>query len=210
VPRYHLCINYRTLSEPVPKQPQILPLTRLQVLIAMGVTSLLLLAIAKIWLYFQPQALLPLIWSPIDIVWGMLMGVGITLLSSLIYRIWAGYRQSADIYLELVLKPLILPDVIWLGLLPGMSEELLFRGLVLPSLGLNAIGILVSSFLFGILHLYSAQQWSYVVWATIVGVILALSVVATGNLLVPMVAHITTNFLAGCLWKISEKRAEET
>jgi uncharacterized protein len=210
VPRYHLCINYLTLSEPIPKPPQILPLTRLQVLIAMGVTSLLLLAIAKIWLYFQPQALLPLIWSPIHIVWGMAMGVGITLLSSLIYRIWAGYRQSADIYLELVLKPLILPDIIWLGLLPGMSEELLFRGLVLPTLGLNAIGILVSSFLFGILHLYSAQQWSYVVWATIIGIILALSVVATGNLLVPMVAHITTNFLAGCLWKISEKKAEET
>jgi uncharacterized protein len=198
------------LSEPVPKQPQIIPLTRLQVLIAMGVTSVLLLAIAKIWLYFQPQALLPIFWSPIQALWGVGMGVGITLLSSLIYRIWAGYRQSADLYLELVLKPLILPDIIWLGLLPGMSEELLFRGLILPSLGLNIIGILVSSLLFGILHLYSAQQWSYVIWATIVGVILALSVVGTGNLLVPMVAHITTNFLAGCLWKISEKKAEET
>ncbi|PSB02193.1 CPBP family intramembrane metalloprotease [Merismopedia glauca CCAP 1448/3] len=171
----------------------------------MGVTSIVLLAIAQIWLYFNPQALLPVIWSPVLVLWGLAIGLGITLLSSLVYQIWPAYQQSADLYLELVLKPLIWSDLIWLGLLPGMSEELLFRGLLLPTLGLNWAGILISSFLFGILHLYGSQQWPYVVWATIVGGLLALSVVWTGNLLVPIVAHITTNFLAGCFWKISEK-----
>jgi hypothetical protein len=196
------------LIEPVPEQPQIEPLTRVQVLVAMGVTSVVLLAIAKLWVYFNPQALLPVIWEPIHVLWGVAIGVGITLLSSLIYRLWTPYQQSADLYLKLVLKPLIWSDLIWLGLLPGMSEELVFRGLLLPTLGVNLAGILISSLLFGILHLYGLQQWPYVVWASIIGALLALTVVWTGNLLVPIVAHTTTNFLAGCLWKMSEKKSE--
>ena len=60
--------------------------------------------------------------------------------SSIIYRLWPAYRQSADVYLALVLKPLILMDLIWLGLLPGLSEELLFRGVMLPALGLKLYG----------------------------------------------------------------------
>lgn len=203
---YPPCINYhQPLIEPIPQQPPIEPLTRQQVLIAMGVTSVLLLAIARIWLHFSPEALLPIVWEPLSAIWGVGIGLGITLLSSLTYRIWEAYRRSADFYLELVIKPLVWSDLIWLGLLPGMSEELLFRGLLLPAIGLNAIGIIVSSLLFGILHLYGAQQWAYVVWATIIGGLLAVSAIATGNLLVPIVAHITTNLIAGLMWKMTAR-----
>ncbi|NEO80163.1 CPBP family intramembrane glutamic endopeptidase, partial [Moorena sp. SIO4G3] len=97
---------------------------------------------------------------------------------------------------------LIIPDLMWLGLLPGMSEELLFRGVMLPAVGLNAIGIIASSMLFGILHLSGIQQWPYVVWATLVGLLLGYSAVATDNLLVPIVAHIVTNFVSSLVWKL--------
>jgi uncharacterized protein len=179
----------------------------MQVLTAMGVTAIVLLLAAKLWLYFSPNSLLPVVWKPADLLLGIAMGVGITAASAIVYRFWPAYRQSADYYLELVLKPLVWSDLLWLGLLPGMSEELLFRGLLLPTLGLNAIGIVGSSLCFGILHLSGSQQWSYVVWATIVGMLLGFSAVATGNLLVPIVAHIVTNLVSSYFWKFGELKS---
>lgn len=174
----------------------------MQILAAIGVTALVLLIIAKIWLYFDRTALLPLHWSSTDLLLGMGIGLGITLASAVAYEFWPVYRRSADIYLALVLKPLQWPDLLWMGLLPGMSEELLFRGVMLPSIGLTWIGILVSGLSFGVLHLSGLQQWPYMVWAMIIGITLAIGAVATGNLLVPVVAHIVTNLLSSVVWKL--------
>ena len=196
------------MANQLPDQPEIEPLTRTQVLIAMGVTALVLLFVAKLWLHLGSVTLLPLQGTPEALLLGLGIALGITALSSLVYRLWPAYRKSADYYLQLVLKPLVLPDLIWLGLLPGMSEELLFRGVMLPAVGLNTTGVVASSLLFGILHLSGPQQWPYVVWATAVGLLLGFSALATGNLLVPIVAHIVTNLLSSYLWKLDHKQAE--
>lgn len=196
------------MANQLPDQPELEPLTRTQVLIAMGVTALVLLFIAKLWLHLGSVTLLPIHGTAEALLLGLGIALGITVLSSLVYRLWPGYRQSADYYLQMVLKPLVLPDLIWLGLLPGMSEELLFRGVMLPAVGLDATGVVASSLLFGVLHLSGPQQWPYVVWATAVGLLLGFSALATGNLLVPIVAHIVTNLLSSYLWKLDHKRAE--
>ena len=169
------------MANKLPDQPEIEPLTRTQVLIAMGVTALVLLFIAKLWLHLGSVTLLPIHGTAEALLLGLGIALGITVLSSLVYRLWPGYRQSADYYLQMVLKPLVLPDLIWLGLLPGMSEELLFRGVMLPAVGLDATGVVASSLLFGVLHLSGPQQWPYVVWATAVGLLLGFSALATGN-----------------------------
>ncbi|HEY9725405.1 MAG TPA: CPBP family intramembrane glutamic endopeptidase [Chroococcales cyanobacterium] len=174
----------------------------------MGVTAVILLFIAKIWLHLGSVKLLPLQGTPQALLLGLAIALGISCASSLVYRLWPAYRQSADFYLEMVLKPLVLPDLIWLGLLPGMSEELLFRGVMLPAVGLNATGVLATSLLFGVLHLSGRQQWPYVVWASVVGLLLGFSAVATGNLLVPIVAHIVTNLLSSYLWKLGHRQVE--
>jgi membrane protease YdiL (CAAX protease family) len=197
---------FPAVTDPPPNDdPQMEPLTRVQVLVAMGVTALVLLVIAKLWLYFDSAALLPiqLIWQ--DGLLGVAIGIGITLASAVVYQYWPAYRQSADMYLELVLKPLQWPDLLWLGLLPGMSEELLFRGVMLPAIGLNWLGITVSAASFGVLHLSGLQQWTYVVWATLIGLVLAIVAVVTGNLLVPIVAHIVTNLIASMMWKLRQQ-----
>lgn len=191
------------MSEPSSPQPNLEALSRFQILLAMGVTAVVLLLSARLWLWFDASTLmLPLRWSGLSALTGIGLGLSITAASAVMYRIWKAYRDSADYYLELVIKPLVLPDLIWLGLLPGMSEELLFRGVMLPALGLNWFGILLSSVCFGILHFSGTQQWAYVIWATVIGVVLGLSAALTGNLLVPIVAHITTNLLSGCIWKL--------
>ena len=196
------------MTNQFPNNPDIEPLTRTQVLIAMGVTAVVLLFVARLWLYLGSVTLLPITFTLDALLLGSGIALGITAASSLVYRLWPAYRQSADFYLHLVLKPLILPDLIWLGLLPGMSEELLFRGVMLPAVGLNPTGIVASSLLFGVLHLSGPQQWPYVVWATAVGLLLGFSAVATGNLLVPIVAHVFTNWLSSYIWKLGNREVE--
>ena len=188
-----------------PKIPEIEPLSRSQILIVMGVTAIVLLVITKTWQKLGSVQLLSAQINQSAFVWGISLAVGITLASSIVYRLWPAYRHSADIYLELVIKPLIWPDLIWLGLLPGLSEELLFRGVMLPALGLNIMAVIVSSIIFGILHLSGAGQWPYVVWATIVGFALGYVALITGNLFIPIFAHVITNLVSSCLWKITHR-----
>ncbi|AFY60643.1 CPBP family intramembrane glutamic endopeptidase [Synechococcus sp. PCC 6312] len=192
--------------EPVSPQPELEPLSRTQILVAMGLTAILWLILSKALLQ-TPFAggLLPLIWQPQALMVGTLIATGIVLASSLLYQFWPTYRAAADFYLELVIRPLVWADVFWLGLLPGLSEELLFRGVLLPTLGLDWYGIIGSAICFGILHMGGKQQWPYAIWATMVGGILGYSAVASGNLLVPVLAHTLTNWAAGVMWKLKHQ-----
>jgi hypothetical protein len=193
------------VAEQLPDNPELEPLTRSQVLIAMGVTAVVLLLVSKLWLHFGNVVLLSLRWNRLDCLLGIGGGLLITGLSSVIYRFWAAYRHSADFYLDIVLKPLVLPDLVWLGLLPGLSEELLFRGVMLPAIGLDWNGLAISSLCFGILHFSSPKQWAYVVWATIVGFMLGYVTIETRNLLVPVIAHILTNLVSSYIWKLKHQ-----
>jgi membrane protease YdiL (CAAX protease family) len=184
------------------QEPEIPYLTRTQVLVAMGVTAIILWIVAKLWLHWSNVILFKWYWHEQDLLLGIGLGLIITILSGLAYRFSIPYRKSADYYLEMVLKPLAMPDLIWLGLLPGLSEELLFRGVMLPALGADHLAVIVSSLCFGVLHLSDTQQWPYVIWATLIGVILGYSALLSGNLLLPIVAHIVTNLFSSYLWKM--------
>ncbi|MEL6815402.1 MAG: CPBP family intramembrane glutamic endopeptidase [Cyanobacteria bacterium J06598_3] len=174
----------------------------------MAATALILLLIARIWLFFEPL-LFPIELILADAAKGMGLGLGISAFSALAYKLWPAYRHSADFYLAFVLAPLVPSDAIWIGLLPGMSEELLFRGVMLPAIGLNATGLVVSSLCFGVLHMSSKQQWPYAIWASLIGFVLGSSALVTGNLLVPIIAHVTTNFISSLFWQLTQPNANE-
>lgn len=176
-------------------------LTRQQILVAMGATAVLLGAIAKLWMWLGRVQILAWTWSGIAIVQGIALGLSIVLLSQVVYYLWPAYRTAAETYMNVILRPLAWLDLVWLGLLPGLSEELLFRGVVLGALGLTPFGIAISSVIFGSMHLLDFEQWPYGVWATVIGVILGSSVLVTGNLLVPASAHVVANVLSGYVWK---------
>jgi len=192
------------VAEPTSQEPDTEPLSRTQILIAMGFTAVLLLLVTKFWLQFDAVAVVPVRWSGSALLLGVGAAAVVSLVSALVYQFWPGYRQAANFYLQLILKPLLWPDIIWLGLLPGLSEELLFRGVMLPALGFNWAALIGSSLCFGILHLSSLQQWPYGIWATLVGLFLGFCTLSTGNLLIPIVAHVLTNLISSLLWKLND------
>jgi CAAX protease family protein len=75
------------------------------------------------------------------------------------------------------------------ALASGVGEELLFRGLLVP-----LVGVALSSLAFGGLHQVRGRaRWPYVAWATLMGIAFALLFRATGSLLGPIVAHVAVN-----------------
>jgi membrane protease YdiL (CAAX protease family) len=190
--------------------PEIPVLTRSNILVGMAITAVVLFMVAELWLYFGKFAMVPTTWQWQHFLLGLGVGGAISLLSKLVYMLWAGYREAADVYLNMVLKPLELPDMLWLGLLPGISEELLFRGVALPGLGMSILAVIVSSIIFGALHMISLKQWQYTVWAMIIGLILGFTTYFTGNLMPAIVAHVVTNSSSGLIWKLSQTQQTDS
>ncbi len=78
-----------------------------------------------------------------------------------------------------------------LGVSSGVAEELFFRGLLAPILGL-----LLSSIAFGALHrLRGPTGWVWAAWAGVMGLIFGALFLTTGSLIGPILAHATINVL---------------
>lgn len=76
--------------------------------------------------------------------------------------------------------------------LSALAEELVFRGLLMPWLGL-----VPQALLFGVVHaqLSGPSRWVWVAWASVVGLALGAMFGLTGSLLGPMLAHALINGL---------------
>jgi len=71
----------------------------------------------------------------------------------------------------------------------ALGEELLFRGLLVP-----LVGVVLSSLLFGALHQVRGEaRWGWAAWATGMGLLFALLFAATGSLAGPIVGHLVIN-----------------
>jgi membrane protease YdiL (CAAX protease family) len=84
--------------------------------------------------------------------------------------------------------------VLVIGLGPGIGEELWFRGFLGRGLVSRHgfVGILLTSLLFGLIHLEPRQ----VAYAIVIGFLLHLSYLATRSLLVPILVHTVNNSLS--------------
>ena len=75
--------------------------------------------------------------------------------------------------------------------LSGLGEEMLFRGLLQP-----AVGLWLGAALFALLHVGPNQRFvPWTVMACAVGVLLGALCLLTGNLLAAIVMHVTINFM---------------
>lgn len=107
--------------------------------------------------------------------------------------------------------PVLLLNIVSVGILPGIFEELLFRGVILQ--GMRPAGdvaaLVCSSLMFGLMHgtLYQIP------FAFILGLVFGYIVLKTGNILWSMGLHIVNNTLSVLmeywLWNVSDEAANK-
>lgn len=144
---------------------------------------------------------------PLATLTGSLPAVGLGLLAAvpmigggLIFSWWPvgplrRIRQFVDEFLRPFFLRCTLADLAGISLLAGIGEEMLFRGVVqaylMDRLG-RWTGLGLASVVFGLLH---AITPTYAVLATLAGIYLGVVWLATGNLLVVIVAHAVYDFV---------------
>jgi membrane protease YdiL (CAAX protease family) len=120
--------------------------------------------------------------------YSLLLGVSFGLLIVLSTRaVVPRFRWARRLHGELrpIARSISVVGIVVLAALSSLGEELLFRGLLQPWLG-----VIVQSLVFGIVHqIRGPSRWVWVSWATGVGLVLGLIFQLTGSLLGPLAAH---------------------
>lgn len=117
---------------------------------------------------------------------GMLLAVGTRL--SVPRFAWA---KNLHLELRPFVKDVSTIGIVMLALTSSLGEELLFRGLLEPWLGLW-----LQALLFGVLHqMAGPSRWVWAAWATVVGLLFGGIFELTGSLAGPLVAHAVVNGL---------------
>jgi membrane protease YdiL (CAAX protease family) len=83
------------------------------------------------------------------------------------------------------------PSIVLVGMVAGIGEEWLFRGVLQP-----IVGWVVASVAFGLAHVGARHMLPFGVWASGMGFLLGGLAVVTGGLTAPMVAHGVYDMLA--------------
>jgi membrane protease YdiL (CAAX protease family) len=145
----------------------------------------------SVWLHPRPWLGLP---APVahaySLALGLVLGAVVVVMTRrLIGRFaWAQELASA---LRPFARGLSGPGILVVALLSSVGEELLFRGLLAPWLGLW-----LQALLFGLLHqMRGPSRWAWVFWAAVVGLMFGVVFAATGSLLGPVAAHALINGL---------------
>jgi membrane protease YdiL (CAAX protease family) len=139
-------------------------------------------------------------WDPGDAVLGAAAAVpmlgGLALCVRAPWRPFARIRRFAAEVVRPLFRNCTVADLALIALLAGLGEELLFRGLLQEGLA-GRIGpwpaLAAASVLFGLLH---PMTPAYAVLAVLAGAYLGWIYLATGNLLVPVLAHGLYDFIA--------------
>ena len=84
-------------------------------------------------------------------------------------------------------------DLVWVALLSGIPEEILFRGTLIPVVAPDLRGVLASALLFGYLHKSGGRSLAFAGWASAVGFLYGSAFLVTGKIAVPAIAHSGAN-----------------
>ncbi|XP_010514245.2 PREDICTED: uncharacterized protein LOC104790237 [Camelina sativa] len=136
---------------------------------------------------------------------GLIAGIVVFISSSrsLLLKSWPDFADSSEAANRQILTSLEPLDYLVVAMLTGISEEMLFRGALMPLVGTNWNGIVAVGLIFGLLHLGSGRKYSFAVWASIVGIVYGYAAVLSSSLIVPMASHAVNNLVGGLLWRYS-------
>jgi len=167
---------------------------------ACGFEAWLLLAAAGLARLFHQPILAQVQWSARDAVLGSLAVLPLFGLFWWTLRSARGPLVAVREFLEARVRPLFaswsLAELAVLSLLAGVSEEILFRGVIQGGLTKplgQPLAILAASLIFGACHPLTR---AYFAIATGIGAFMSALWLLTGNLLTPIVTHALYDFVA--------------
>mmetsp|Transcript_188 Transcript_188/g.617 ORF Transcript_188/g.617 Transcript_188/m.617 type:complete len:316 (+) Transcript_188:62-1009(+) len=120
---------------------------------------------------------------------------------SSVLRLWPAYRAAWRFSNTQALTELDGFDLVWVSALPGISEELLFRGALMPLVGMNIYGALASAAVFGLLHQGNGRTISFQLFAGLAGLVYGGLALYTQSLAAPMLAHTLSNLASALRFK---------
>lgn len=140
----------------------------------------------------------------------LIIGLVVLISSSrfLLLKAWPDFAESSEAANRQVLTSLQPLDYAVVAFLPGISEELLFRGALLPLLGFNWASVVATAAIFGVLHLGSGRKYSFAIWATFVGIAYGYATIESSSIVVPMASHALNNLVGGILWRYESRSLE--
>ena len=128
---------------------------------------------------------------------GLLTAAGTVLLGTIAYRLIPLVRELADEVAPLLMERSSTGGLVFVSLLSGVGEEMLFRGALQP-----LVGLVISALLFGALHVGPDRRYLlWTAWAVLAGLLFGLLYRWTGGLLAPVVAHAAHNAVTLVLWR---------
>ena len=163
--------------------------------------GLVVVAIVLGWLVgVNPLEYLIFKWE--SIAWGVVAAVPMILLFLLSYRFPVGpFLKIKQFLVEMLGPPLAACrwyELILLAIIVGLSEEILFRGVLQPwfeTLGGPAVGLAGSNVLFGLAHFMTPMD---AILAGLIGCYLGWLLDGSGerNVLIPVIAHAVYDYFA--------------
>lgn len=160
--------------------------------------ALLLLA-ATIWLWFSPALQLGK-HMHIDMHIVLIgIGAGLLLVCSSFFAIYMGkywnvfaqLRKTALESLSTLVANLGVGDIVLIAVISGFCEEVFFRGVLQPT-----VGIFFASAIFAIFHDPFFRNISYLLFAFLASLLLGALYISTGSLWAPAVCHIVNNLIS--------------
>ncbi len=119
---------------------------------------------------------------------GLLAGLGVVALSGLTMRRTAWGRRLADTFAR-ILGPLPGSHAWALALLSGFGEEMFFRGMLQP-----ALGLVITSLLFGLVHFIPRREiLPWTCFSIGAGFLLGWLFQFSGTLVAPIACHVLVN-----------------
>jgi membrane protease YdiL (CAAX protease family) len=132
--------------------------------------------------------------GPVRWIWHSIVGVGLGLAVVVASRILTENTAWGDQLgrgLAEALGQLSVPNALLLAVASGLAEEMFFRGALQPR-----VGWVAASLLFGVVHFVPRREFlPWTVFAIVMGFALGAVFERTGNLVAPVMAHMTVNAL---------------
>lgn len=133
---------------------------------------------------------------------GVATACGTVALGVILYRLLPVLRVISDELAPLLVDGARARDLILVAVVSGVGEEALFRGALQP-----VLGILVTSLLFGALHVGPDRRYLvWTVWAVGAGLLFGALYEWTGGILAPVTAHVLHNAATLLLWRWSRRK----